>query len=1597
MNINKKILLFCALYIIVLAKKIQAQTEPTIATCDGQQTVCLSQNNYDLCVKITVRPGLAAPIDHFMIDWGDGIKTRVDGSSSPQDQSHRYNFSNFFKTCVTQDRVTVLLETFLSNNTVLNNAFILTVRNPPTARFEFNQSVVCIGERTCFQNTSCPSEALEIVSWDYGDGAIPNTEGCYTYTRAGTFPVTLTVRNGCDTARITKNISVIEAPIANARPLSGVNDTLSEPFVVCIDGNNPTTVILDGSTSQNATSYEWRPASANGIRWLSNRRNVRDTLQFTRAGDYTITLTVNNPCDRPSEKVLQFRVINAVALTLNAQTDACESISYTPSPFVVGATYKINGEIISDFPRMLSPGSFLIEASLSNECGPILVRDTFEVRTRRTVQILNRDTTVCSGSPPIPILLSDSVGFGTCLINNIPLLNCVFDPSMISGTDFIITYGGECLASNSVQFKVIQTGNLRLEVPQTTYCIEDNPFTVTVNESGGRFFGRGFADALSGLYDPQRAGVGKDTIRYELSLMAGGNESCPASATRVVEVFPTLEVDFTTKDCSGNTITFDTIRTSQNFSSIRYDFGDGRSSNNASPSHTYNAPGTYTVSVTLSQTGGCSTTQTKQITVEPPPVAAFAVAHESVPCSPLSVDIIDGSTGNNLQYQWNFGNGQTSTLANPPPIVFEAVGRDTTYIISLTVTNGCSSRNIERPVFVKAGPNPGFAIDKDLHCSGEQVAFQRVNANANDNNDFWFWEFGDGRTFDGKNAPPIIYESNVRDTFLVSLTVGNECDTTTFSRPIVVIPSDVTAFLNVDKTIACSGADVRFINESGVPNAEFFFSDGASFRGDTVLYRFSTLMDSIFSVKMRIFGCGYDDTTLLVRILPMPMLSTDIQSAACTKEAVDFTVNSDVADIQVFYGDGNSTRQRLSQYTYLSAGNYEITTIATSVSGCVTTQRDSITVSASPQAGFSAPVLRCAQNEITYKDTSSGNIIDWFWRFGDANVATGASVASNAYASAGTYDVRLVVESANGCLDSVSQRVVVQPLPDLQVNYSIPDPCERRVQFINGSTGDAFIWHFGDGSDASQNTNPVHTYQMSGNYTATLNATLNGCADSTMLQVRLPELPNFSASYTQPTACAPSPVLFDAASAQNVDNARWEFGDGTTSFNLTQLHTYFAPGTYQARLQVQGGECLKDTVFQIMVGDTLLATVDIVQDVACFGAATGSLSVNVRSGNAPYSFAWTNGLNTNPASALAAGSYQVTVTDRLNCQVVVEGTVEQPTEALSTITVQARPISCYEFSDGLIEIAATGGTAPYRYLWENGNHSRLQEDLIAGNYTITITDRNGCELIQSISLAQPEPILIAFQTAPVCYNTTGSFTVIPSGGIPPYLISRSPSFEEVGNFYDNLPPGNYMVYLEDSNGCMSNATATITELPDWNFQFAPTQANLLKGDSIFLKPFISISQADFEWQPANLLQQPNGTATWTFPLLDTVLIRVKATDLFGCAKYADFTAYVKDTVAVYIPNAFTPGGGSISANGVNDGFTAYSNFPAVKRIKKMVIANKWGQILFEKDDFPLNIDSEGWDGTFNGEPQIQDEYAYRIVIEMVDGEVTYRGIVRLLR
>jgi len=262
-----------------------------------------------------------------------------------------------------------------------------------------------------------------------------------------------------------------------------------------------------------------------------------------------------------------------------------------------------------------------------------------------------------------------------------------------------------------------------------------------------------------------------------------------------------------------------------------------------------------------------------------------------------------------------------------------------------------------------------------------------------------------------------------------------------------------------------------------------------------------------------------------------------------------------------------------------------------------------------------------------------------------------------------------------------------------------------------------------------------------------------------------------------------------------------------------------------------------------------------------------------------------------------------------------------------------------------------------------------------------------CAIDSDINLGIGNPL------DPNCANTAdGSFDAIASGGDPAYSYSLNGGpFQPNANFL-NLQGGTYDVEVIDIKGCVDDATVTLTPPPPLIVDAGPDQTVDL-GFSTTISATVSPSGSvvTTQWIPDTLLScstclnlslTPPGQTTYTIEVVDED----------GCIATDEITIFVRDNRPVYIPNAFTPNG-----DGINDFFSVFAG-PASTQVNLMQIYDRWGELVWEKEDFPINAEIDGWDGKFRGQQSHEGVYVYYALIGFIDGkELLFEGDLTLLR
>ncbi len=335
----------------------------------------------------------------------------------------------------------------------------------------------------------------------------------------------------------------------------------------------------------------------------------------------------------------------------------------------------------------------------------------------------------------------------------------------------------------------------------------------------------------------------------------------------------------------------------------------------------------------------------------------------------------------------------------------------------------------------------------------------------------------------------------------------------------------------------------------------------------------------------------------------------------------------------------------------------------------------------------------------------------------------------------------------------------------------------------------------------------------------------------------------------------------------------------------TSTVTGLIAGTYTVTITDNNG-CIIPIIKSVTITEPELilnANITSQTNVYCKGDSTGSATITATGGSGAYSYLWNNSQTTSTATGLIAGTYTVTVTDNNGCTIPIIKTVTitEPTIILNANITSQTNVYCKGGSTGSATVTATGGSGAYSYLWNNSQTTSAATGLIAGTYTVTLTDNNGCTIpvLKSVTITEPELILnanITSQTNVYCKGgSTGSATVTATGGSGVYLYSWNTIPVQTTATASALTSGSYNITVTDNNGCTEPYIIEIfiTE-PSIELSASITsQTNILcKGDSTGSATVIAAGGSgiySYSWNTipiqttASLSNLPAGTYTVT--------------------------------------------------------------------------------------------------------------------------------------
>ena len=542
---------------------------------------------------------------------------------------------------------------------------------------------------------------------------------------------------------------------------------------------------------------------------------------------------------------------------------------------------------------------------------------------------------------------------------------------------------------------------------------------------------------------------------------------------------------------------------------------------------------------------------------------------------------------------------------------------------------------------------------------------------------------------------------------------------------------------------------------------------------------------------------------------------------------------------------------------------------------------------------------------------------------------------------AGTYQV--TVMDATGCPGATTSINVVEYFTDIIANpgndFSI---CGTPAPTLNlsGSVSatNSGIWSGGEGSFSPDAASLSLSYTPTADEIAAGSVTLTLTPTNTL---GCPFIPNdITISLTQFTdAITINPVDISCFGLANgsidltIDSGTpgysYAWNNGATTEDITSLPA----GTYSVNITDANG-CTNTQTITLTEPPVLTASTTAVTyaggwNVSCNGASDGAIDLTVSGGTPGYSYVWNNGATTEDLSGLTAGTYSVTITDANGCTNTQTITLTEPPVLTASTTAVTYAggwnVSCNGASDGAIDLAVSGGTPGYIYVWNNGATTEDLSGLTAGTYSVTVTDANGCTNTQTITLTEP-PVLTASTTAVTyaggwnvsCNGASDGAIDLTVGGATPgysYTWSNGAVTEDI----NSLPAGTYSVNITDANGCTNTQTITLTEPPvltasttadtyagGWN-----VSCNGANDGAIDLTVSGGTPGYSYAWN--------NGATTEDLSGLTAGTYSVTITDANGCTNIQTITLTEPPVLNASTTAVTYAGGWNVSCNGASDG------------------------------------------------------------------------------
>jgi gliding motility-associated-like protein len=1453
----------------------------------------------------------------------------------------------------------------------------LVSAQPPVAAFTTFNNITSgcspLGVKFLDQSTNNPTS----WEWSFGNGQISNQQNPTTvFTQPGTYTITLIASNGSGAGAIRDSayITIYASPNVSF----GLNHLACAPADIQFQNyTQPGQGII--------TSYVWT--------YGDGTSGTTPDHVYTQPGYYSITLTATNSggCTNSATYTRTLRLVSGV----QANFAWSETGNTCTAPFTLNFENQTAG-----------PGTMTYNWSFGGGAAP----------ASSTATSPGGIAYPSAGSYPVTLIAQSSLGCGDTLTETVPLTS---NAPVINGP----TSG--CI-------------NTPINFSNGTH-----PAPIASSWSWG--------DGTQGSNDSATTHTYSAAGTYTVTL-TNTYATCTSIATSNVSIGAALVPAFTAAPvsaCKAPLAVQFTDQTSPVPTQWSWNFGDGSpASNQQSPLHNYTSNGNYTVSLTATTAAGCAgtTTLTNEVNIVAPTITmgsqGACVGQAYTPS--YNVNSVDPVTS----YTWSAPGATPSTATGAnPSFTYPSTGF---YSITLTIqtASGCSASQTFTNILQVGTPTlASFTATLNPICGANPVTFISRSSPATQ----WYWNFGDGAPID--SGATVTHQFLKFGTETVTLSVVNDgCvtiaqQTESVNPPIpnfgyvvncaannpLVSNNMVVSFLDSSLTLPSFGA-ISYTWNFGTPslpsqniNTPPYTPGAQTYPGPgTYMVTLTVTNGTCFSQAFK--------TITLQNITPSFTVSP---TTVCNQAPFSLTSTSTTLPFGTpnagyiwAFGPNDTVHAGATLSPHLNGvGNYPITLTVVDENGCRYTSPPTTIDVTAPAAKFTPPPGGCENSLITFTDNSTPSalgttITQYIWKFGDGSSQTFTTPPfTHQYADTGTYTVIEIVTDNGGCNGSDTVQSAVQ-ITSPHALFIEPDSfyCPGTLAtFTDLSTGYglSYSWNFGDNSPLSPLQNPQHAFPAQTSVTYTVTETITdkfSCTTDTSENILI-ESPIAAFTIADTTAiCVPLQTMFTSTS-QYDSTLWWKFGDGDSS-NLAPgtSHFYNTLDTFTATLVAYGpGGCVDSTSRQVYLTNPNTTIFTFTPKTACDSVVAQFTIVPPSYTTFTLQF----GDNTADSSGNEAPihTYRIPntyvpllyLTDATGCIVSVSDTAltvlgaipffsAAPTAFCDTGTVVFNDYTItnngvqsknYNFGDGTNASQSPPLTNPFdttHYYFTPGNHLATLTVVTLANCTASYTDT-----IRVYQTPQPSIADSGFLCAGLI-RFLGQVTIPDVDTLYWKWSFGSGQSANGQNPLVNIAAGTYTVTLVASTsfGCADTTSTTISVNPDPTIK-GPKEITTPVGVPVTIPFTYSPDVTTWSWTPAanlSCIDCANPAATLTFAQTYSVLV----TDSNNCT---DTASVLINTIcnegSYFFPNTFSPNG-----DGMNDYF--YPRGSGLYNIQSLTIFNRWGQIVFQRKNFPANSETLGWDGTFNDKPAPMDAYVY--VAEVICNNaqvVVLHGNVTLVR